>query len=454
MSVEISRQLALDVLLQVERGSALEPMLEKAYRRLPEARQRAFLSEIVKGALRWRARYDRLIDHFSRRRATRDPALLIILRLGLHQLLACRGVPSYATLHQAGELCRVAVSRKLVPYVNGVLQQAVRFIGASPLPAELAIRPLFPDPDVDPLGYLSDYHSHPPWLIERWLERFGFDGCEALCRHNNRPAMVVFHVLPPAHPQTVATKLEEAGVPVRPGQWHARALVALGRPGRAELTRILADQRDLIVQDEGAQCAATWLARGLSGRLLDLCAAPGGKTFHLRRLWPRAQDVIAMDLRRDRLSRLQETVKRIETEPLAVVLADGIAPPFAGGRFAAVLLDGPCSGTGVLRHHPEGRWRLRPEELARSRQRLLALGRQAGRLLAPQGRLLYVTCSLEFEENEAVIADLLAEKDLGLEPEGDPDRSSAGAGVRAWLPQETGTDGFFAARFIKRGSAA
>jgi 16S rRNA (cytosine967-C5)-methyltransferase len=159
-----------------------------------------------------------------------------------------------------------------------------------------------------------------------------------------------------------------------------------------------------------------------------------------------------MDLRSERLDLLAGTAKRIDAPALPVVRADGEAPPFLPGSLDAVLLDGPCSGTGVLRHHPEGRWRLRPATLADNCARLLRLARAAAGLLRPGGRLLYVTCSLEPEENEDVLAALLA-----AEPELEPDPAPAGtspAGDRhTWWPQRTGTDGFFAARLRRKRTA-
>jgi 16S rRNA (cytosine967-C5)-methyltransferase len=182
---------------------------------------------------------------------------------------------------------------------------------------------------------------------------------------------------------------------------------------------------------------------------MDLCAAPGGKTFHVQRLWPVQYAVVAMDWSLPRLRLLKQTAKRIEAGALPVVLADGMAPPFREGCLGAVLLDGPCSGTGVLRRHPEGRWRLQAGDLQRFGRRLLALAQQASALLVPGGGLLYATCSLEREENEEVVEALL-KADATLEPDPGLSGSSAGRPWRSWLPHETGTDGFFAAVLRKK----
>ncbi len=159
--------------------------------------------------------------------------------------------------------------------------------------------------------------------------------------------------------------------------------------------------------------------------------------------------MVALDLRPRRLRRLQETLGRLAEDRVHVVAGDGQRPPLRAGAFAAVLLDGPCSGTGVIRHHPEGRWRLRPEVIASNAARLLELARAAADLLAPGGRLYYATCSLEPQENEDVVDALLAAR-----PDLAPAPGEDGLSRRAWLPHETGTDGFFAARLCRRGPAA
>ncbi len=450
MSVAPARRQAWRILTRVQGGAPLDPQLEAALAREPEARSRAFLAELVKGTLRWQGRYDHLIGRLSRRRAPRDARLLCLLRLSLHQLIALHGVPDYAVLHQAGELCRQEVSPRLVGYVNGLLQATVRRLRAAPTPAA-ALAPLFPPPDTDPVGHLSAWHSHPRWLVARWLRRWGPAAAEALCRHDNEPPPLCLHVLPPADPAATAAALAAAGLDVEAGRHHDRALRVRERLERDRLEALLAARPELIVQDEGAQLVCEFLAADPpDGALLDMCAAPGGKTVDLaaRRRPGAPGPLVAADVAPARLRLVRDATRRTGLAA-DLVAADGAAPPFAAGRFAAVLLDGPCSGTGVLRHHPEGRWRLQERDLPRRRARLLTLGRRAATLLAAGGLLLYATCSLEPEENEEVVAALLAD---GLLEPAPPGGGPPAAARRAWLPQETGTDGFFAARLRRKGN--
>lgn len=472
MSGDPVRRAALDVLADVARGAALAPRLDAALAGCRDARDAAFLAELVKGTVRFQGRYDQLVRRLSRRgKLPADRTVLAVLRLGLHQLIDCAGVPPYAAVDTAVTLCRQRGAARQAPFVNAVLQNVARRLAAGAGPAgaaepadaaagaAAALADLFPPRDREPAAHLAAWHSHPRWLVERWLARWGRERTEALCRHNNRPAPVTLHVLAPHSPAAAAARLAAAGWETAPGRLHPRALVLRGRPAQQELRALLAAEPALLVQDEAAQAACAWLAAGgpggaagAGGGWADLCAAPGGKTFHLRALWGGAGPVVAMDCSAARLARLVENGKRIEGGAPLVVRADAGAPPLRAGMWDAAVLDGPCSGTGVMRHHPEGRWRLQPEWLAASGERLRALARTAACLLRPGGRLLYVTCSLEPEENEEVVAALVA---AGLcVPDPHPEDGAQDGWRRAWQPPLTESDGFFAARLRRREDAA
>ncbi len=465
MKVDPVRRLALDTIIEIERGRPLETSLAEALAELsdPEKQRGAgLLAELVKGSVQWRARYDHLIAHFCRRRPPRDGRVLALLRMTLHQLIACAGIPTYAAIHQAGQICRQRISRHQVTFINGLLQSMARFLEQAGTDPTQAIKALFPDPDQDAIGWLEKYYSFPRWLVERWHDQFGFTLCETICQANNRIPEVTVHVLPPADPGRVAQQLAAQGFPTRRGSLQERGLVLTERCDRKRLTELLAEHPELIVQDEAVQDATAWLAQEATGRLLDMCAAPGGKTFFLHARQQPSTLTVAADCSHSRLATLIENAKRIEISPLSVVLAEGRCLPFAPASFNTVLLDGPCSGTGVLRHHPEGRWRLDPGTATANGQILLELARSALGLLQPGGRLWFATCSLEPEENEMVIATLLRERD-DLEP--DP-AASVGRGCectdvladtgstgyhRRWFPAANGTDGFYAARLRLKG---
>jgi len=452
MSCEPVRLQALEILLEVAAGQSLDPLLDKALHEAPDARAAGFLAELVRGTLQWQGRYDHVVAEFSRKRPPSDPVLVGILRLSLHQLLGMGGVPPYAAIHQAGELCRKQAGRGKVGFINGMLQAVRRRLLGDTFDVagrEKALRQLFRTIESDQPRWLAAWYSLPPWLVARWVKNFGADGAAALCAWTNEPPGLHLHVLGD-HPAMVAD-LRTCDVEAVPGPIPG-ALTVTNKPSRQLLRACLDKWPSLIVQDLSVQAATQWLTSGLSpqGRILDMCAAPGGKTVHLRELLPGA-DLVAMDYRQLRMRLLRDTLDRVAPDCIVCVQGSGESPPFAPDSFDGILLDGPCSGTGVLRHHPDGRWRLQPRTPQHRALTLLALGRQAVGLLRSGGRLMYATCSLEPEENDQVLTGLFAEF-----PALEPDPDSAGVWRRYWLPHEgssAGTvagDGFFAARLRKR----
>lgn len=447
------RDLAHAVLVAVHRSRRLDAELDAAMARaLP--RDRALLAELTRGTLQWQARYDHLIRRFSSRRMPADPALLAVLRLGLHQLCGLDGVPPHAALHETGELCRRRVGPREVGFVNGLLQAVRRQVLGEPAPVgrparEARLRPWFDDLEPDSARWQAAWHSHPLWLVDGWRAAFGTEATGRLCAWNNEPVPLTLHARAGASPTEIVERLRAEGLEGSLRNGSGRAIEVKGGVDRSALALLLDAHPELTVQDATVQEATCWLAADAVGEavpgdtLADLCAAPGGKTSQLCGWWPGA--LVAADATPERIALLRGTLKRIEATGVSVVLADGRRPPLLRGRLAAVLLDGPCSGTGVLRHHPEGRWRLAPSHIARSAARLRALAEAAVDLLRPGGWLLYATCSLEAAENQDVVAALLASRtDLAPAPD------SEGRWQRLWLPHEARADGFFAARLRRR----
>jgi len=463
MKADPVRRLAHEILIAVQQGQPLDPVLAQGLDGISDPRDRGFLAELVRGTLQWQGRYDHLIARFASRKPPTDAPTLSLLRMSLHQMIGQDSIPAYAAIHQAGELCRHKPGVRKLPFVNGMLQSVRREVlgdgevtGADPVERDKRLRPFFEMTGGDRAAGLAAWQSHPLWLVRKWIAAFGWEKTEAICAWNNQPVPLVFHVLKPVAPVEAVQLLEEAGCPVTTGPWE-RSLVAAQRMGRARLDEILARFSWLIVQDPTVQAATAWLAGDTSespfshltaaGKpVLDMCAAPGGKTAFLASWWPGKGRIVAMDRHRDRIRLLVSTMKRIETDRVDVLLADGNQAPFGPGRFGAVLLDGPCSGTGVLRHHPEGRWKLKSIVPSRKSAALSLLADQATDLIMPGGLLMYATCSIEPEENETVVDRLLAGRS-DLEPA--PARD--GSWRRLWLPGEVSGDGFFAARMRKKG---
>lgn len=457
MSADPLRRQALEILIDVYDGQPLDALLEEAIAGQGDRRHGALLAELVRGTLQWRGRYQHILRQFVRRKPPKQSNELALFHLTLHQMLGMDGVPVYAAIHQAGELCRSHISKGKVGFVNGVLQSINRRLlsddAVNKGVREANMKSLFDDLREDSAAHIAAWQSHPQWLVQRWLDRFGQRPTEEICAFNNLPVAIAFHVLAPADPAKIAADLDAAGLTVRPGD-HPRTLWAEERPNRPQLIEALEQHPCLIVQDPAVQEATGWLMAGssvLAGTaleelpVLDMCASPGGKTARLAATWPGRGAVVAMDNRPARVALLENTVKRLANPRIEVLLADGLEAPFPANHFGAILLDGPCSGTGVLRHHPDGRWRLEKRLPGRNGRILRKLAHAAIDLLAPGGLLMYATCSLEPQENELVLDKLLAERD-DVAVAGDKD----GNWRRQWLPGEFGGDGFFAARLIKK----
>ena len=405
-----------------------------------EQRDNAFILELVYGTLRNRAKIDWALNQFSKKTIDKaDPWTRNILRLGAYQLLFLDRVPASAAINTAVNLAkRYGRSHG---YVNALLRNLDRNRDSV----------LWPD---EPVKRLSVMHSHPEWLVRRWLSRFGADAAEALLRENNRPAPLVIRV------NTLRTtrddlraSLESDGAEVADVSYSPAGLELKSSPG---LRSLAAFQKGLfIVQDEAAQLAGMMLGPKPGEAVLDACAAPGGKATHLAEMMRNEGALVALESDARRIERIRENSERLGITIMRPVAGD--ASRYREGAFDKVLVDAPCSGLGVLRRHPDGRW-TKAEKSILERQalqkRILA---NCARLVKPGGVLVYATCTTEPEENEDVVENFLG-SDPGfslddprpLLPASAARLVDAGGFFRTF-PGEPDLDGFFAARMVKKG---
>lgn len=359
-----------------------------------EDRDRALLRELVFGTLRWLRRLDDVIARASHRRFDDiEPALHGPLRVAAYQLLFLDRVPDHAAVHEAVEQAQALTHRGAASFVNAVLRRIARQRRLVDWPVE----------ETEAVRRLAIEMSHPDFLVRRWVERYGWQRTRRLLAANNRPKPL--HLLAfrdRGGRELLAETLIDDGVEVEPSRLSLLGLVVRsGDPFASAAFR----RGDFYVQDEASQAAALVPPPEPGERVLDAAAAPGGKTFAMLSWEPAVAPVVA-DLDLGRLAVLRANLRRLG-RPLPVTLADARQPPFAG-RFGRAVLDLPCTGTGTLRKHPELKWRVSEDELGR-------LAAQGGRLLAgaaaavaPGGLLVAITCSLEPEENEAVVSRFLA----------------------------------------------
>lgn len=458
--VSRERAAALEVLREVRRGRRLDRALDSALQGL-SADEGPWVHAATYGVVRLRGRLDHLLDRALHSGSDSvSPLLLDILRLGGYQLLYMDGVPDYAAISQSVEQAKKVVGPRVSGLVNAVLRSvqrdslkegdrspdhdALHARGEPGVPAVGGADPaLFPDPAKDPLAYLATWGSHPRWLAERWMERYGREGAFALVEANNR--IPVLSVRPVGlSPGAALERLEEAGIGARPVGRGTRCLwIDEGVAPGAVLRTIPS-----VVQDPGASLVVEYASPEPGARIADLCAAPGGKALALA---GSASWVLAADLSPRRLALLGPAVERLGSvvPPVYRVVARGEIPPIAEADL--VLVDVPCTGTGTFRRHPDGKWRLEPGDPARLAEVQARILQGASGSVRPGGLLIYSTCTLEPEENEEVVSRFIARSDqFRIEapsgPSGAVEDFVDEAGFLRVLPHETGFDGAFAAR--------
>ncbi len=398
-----------------------------------EPRERAFAHELLFGLVRLRGR----LDHLLARRVHRgidslDPTVLDVLRIGAYQALYMDGVPDYAAVSESVSLARSRSGPGSAGLVNAVLRGVARD-GDGP--------EHFPDPTVDPEAFLSTWGSHPRWLVSRWLAVWPVEAVRSLLEANNRPPRL--GLVPLEHPAEEAVALlGAAGVKSEPvGRGTEAVWLAAGTDPSSALAALPS-----IIQDPAAHLVTRYAEPEKGMKVADLCAAPGGKTLAL---YGRVSYTVAADVSRTRMGRLQENARRTGRRP-GLLVADGRRPPLR--EMDMVLLDVPCTGTGTLGRHPDGRWRLRPEsvgEMAMLQEELLDA---AADRVRPGGLLLYSTCSLEPEENAGQVDRFLERHpEFSMEgPEAFAEEYLDERGRLRVIPQETGFDGAFAARMRRK----
>jgi 16S rRNA (cytosine967-C5)-methyltransferase len=429
-----TRVAAADTLADLRGGMLLDAAFDRRAAAL-DARDRRWTQELVWGMLRRRGFIDHLLAPRVRGGIARlDGDLADLLRLGAYQLFHMGSVPPYAAIAQTVELAKHRHGMGASKLVNAVLRRLDRERDA--LDAALPS---------DPVEALAVEYSHPRWLVARWVARWGADETRALLEANNREAPLIVRPWGVVREQLEAM-LESSGVEVHEAPLVADSLL-LG-PGTLLTSLGAFQQGRCFVQDPAATLVTQYAAIPAGAKVADLCAAPGGKTIELART---ASYVTAADSSEARLTRLQETIDRLELDHVTAVVAD--AREVSLGAFDAVLVDAPCTGTGTFRRHPDARWRLRTSDLAVMAATQRAILRAAAQAVEPGGLLIYSTCSLEPEENDVQVESFLADHpDWTLEPppEGAVPASVLDAGRLRVLPQRHGADGSFAAR-LRRG---
>lgn len=376
MSISPARTAAFDILLRVDRTDAYASELLHApqYSELSQ-KDHGLATELVMGVLRWRSLLDEQIAKYSSQKLEKlDSEVLTALRMATYQLQFLSRVPQRAAVHESVELVKRAKKRSATALVNAVLRKLANQKPGEKTPAENS--------------------SHPRWLVERWNQEFGSKVASQICAYDQTIPEVALRISNEAAKQ----ELTSAGIKLTPGQ----ILTSANRVDCGEITSTAAFREGRVaIQDEGSQLVAMLVGKGK--RILDCCAAPGGKTRVIAEQNPESS-IVALELHDHRARLLRKLVPAKNVE---IITTD--AREFKSDQtFDRVLVDAPCSGTGTLAHNPEIKWRLKVEDLQELHSRQRDILQSVMKHVAPGGRLLYSTCSLEQEENSDVVKEALA----------------------------------------------
>lgn len=440
------RQLATEILVKVDTSKAYAGILvdHNLKSTALSERDRALLTELVYGTLRWRGHIDgRLSRQLRRSLSATNPFLRNLLRVTLYQLLFLDKIPAYAAVNEAVEIAKGSRSAQDAAFINGVLRNFLRAsenaeAQSNVVSIELAAR-----------------ESHPEWLLQEWLDYFGIEETEALTRANNERSPLVLRVNSRrVTREALLDLLKKNGISAMPTRFSPQGVWV--RDGSA-VEQIPGFKEGLFqVQGEASQLIAYLLSPRPRERILDACAAPGGKTTHLAELMGDSGHLTALDISASGLEKIRENVARLGLSSINIAKTD-VAREVVGelcGPYDRILIDAPCSGLGTLRSHPEIKWQRAKSDIDRLCRLQSKIVNRLASCLKTGGVLVYSTCTLTRAENEQVARSFLKRhKEFQLEDAAgylpEQARSLVRSSYFLALPHRHNTDGFFAARMRK-----
>lgn len=439
------RDAALSILLAIDKNQAYSNLLlsETIKRHKIEAKDRALLTEITYGTLQYKMTLDYYLDPFIR--GSVDHWVRWLLRLSLYQIHYLTRIPPHAAVNEAVEIAKRRGHQGIASMVNGILRSILRQGVAST------------DEIKDPIERLAIETSHPEWLVQRFVDNYGMEVATEMLQENNVPPVQTVRVnTTKVNVEEAITSLEAEGLTAKKSDMMPECLhVTNGQPARTK-----AFQEGLItIQDESSMIPANVLHPNPGMRVLDMCAAPGGKTTHLAEIMNNEGSILATDLHPHKLDLIDHNTDRLGINIVETAPIDGRkAPDFLQPEsFDAILVDAPCSGLGVMRRKPDIKYTKREEDLENLQKIQLALLDAATKVLKIEGKLVYSTCTVDKKENEGTVnAFLTAHPEMeAIQLESLPTKlaKKQANGMLQVFPQDFGSDGFFVAAFRKKGGS-
>jgi 16S rRNA (cytosine967-C5)-methyltransferase len=444
------RELAITILVKTQAGSYGNLLLNRYLTMNMPQKNRALITELVYGVIQNKLRLDYIISQFSKIRLSKmSPFVKNAIRLGIYQLFFLDKVPDFAAVNESVNLVKMHEGKRAANFTNAILRNVLR----------KKDKISYPNRNTDIVKYLSIYYSFPTWLITRWLDLFGTDFTEDLCKaFNERPKLCIRVNTLLTNKEELLKQLSTEGVNAFPGRLAQEALYFLDSPPINQLKSF--NDGLFTPQDESSIIAS--LAVGVKGndQVLDVAAAPGGKTTHMASLMKNQGKIVAWDIHPHRVKLIEQNSQRLKATIVVTQVRDAQIPDEdMFNKFDKVMIDAPCSGLGVIRRKPDIKWFKKREDILSLKIKQARILEVCSKYVKPGGFLVYSTCSIDPEENQKIVDDFLEKNkhfiydDLRpYMPEKLHESFKRPYGQITLYPHIHGTDGFFIARLKKTKS--
>ena len=393
------RGTAVKILNRVERtDSYLDKLLDAEFKSKDVADiDKSLLAEIVHGVLRWQGRLDWVLNGFTHGNYSKSEVnVRNALRVALYQILFLNHVPQYAAVYEAVEFIKRIRGEKFAGFVNAVLRNILRTLDGIH----------YPNPDEDLVQYLAVYYSHPAWIVKRWLSRFGREELEKFLIANNEiPGLTLRINKLKINASEFLSLLDKQNIPYQGSSFIDYFIKVKSLSGISQMN--IFQSGYFTIQDESAALPVLLLDPRPGERVIDMCAAPGGKTTFIAELMQNQGEILSVDKYESKLNMIKMSCERLGIQNVKLLVSD--ATQLDSSAADKVLVDAPCSGLGTLRKKPDIKWKREPEDISRLAKLQMNLLENGARLVKPGGVLVYSTCTTEPEENCLLVKSFLAQ---------------------------------------------